>query len=180
MLACGGESTSPASPKPTPTPTPTPIPKVSATPDLLILAAFLEGRYSGTWNNTTFGTSGPVTADVKVDRTSGTVSLTLTLGGNVFGAPPPPQETFTIKPDPAQSTFTGRSATFGDVTASFALAGTQGTFNMKGGNVPNPRVAGFEASATITDPRSFGGRYTVTFKDGTAPAQGTFALAKTA
>jgi hypothetical protein len=180
LLACGGETSTSATPKRTPAPTPTPTPTASAGSDLLLLAAFLEGRYTGAWNNTTFGTTGPIAVDAKVDKTAGTVSVTLTLGGNVFGAPAPPPETFTIKPDPAQSTLTGRSTTFGDLSATFALAGSQGSFTMKGSNVPNPRVAGFEASATISDPRSFGGRYTVTFKDGTAPAQGTFTLTKAA
>ena len=179
LLACG-TSSSPAS---TPKPTPTPTPVASATPDALALAALIAGRYTGTWNNTTFGSSGPITLEVKVDRAAGTVSFTLTLGGNVFGAPAPPPETYTIKPDAAQLsqlTYTGRSAIFGDVTATATMTGTQGTFKMLATNVPNPRIGGFEATGTVTDPRSASGRYTVSFKDGSPPAQGTFTLAKAA
>jgi hypothetical protein len=181
LLACGESSSTASTPKPTPTPTPTPL--ASATPDALALAALVAGRYTGTWNNTTFGSSGPITLDVKVDRAAGTVSFTLTLGGNVFGAPAPPPETYTIKPDAtqlSQLSYSGRSAIFGDVTATATMTGTQGTFKMVATAVPNPRIGGFEATATVSDPRSASGRYTVGFKDGSPPAQGTFTLAKAA
>lgn len=183
LAACGGNSNSPAAQHtatPTPTPTPAPSASASATPDPLALAALLEGRYQGSWNNTTFGTSGPITLDIKVDRAASAVGITLALGGNVFGSPPPAPESFSIRPVAGQTTYTVKSATFGDLSATFILAGLQGSITMKSTNVPNARVGGFDAAATVSDARSFKGTYTITFKDGSAPAQGTFTLAKTA
>jgi hypothetical protein len=50
-------------------------------------AQAFAGTYTGQWNNTTFGSMGSVEADIAVD--GDTVTLTLDLGGNVFGASDP-------------------------------------------------------------------------------------------
>lgn len=60
----------------------------------------LEGDYEGEWNNTTFGSTGPVTATVEVDADSAIAQFTLDLGGNVFGAADP--DPFTVEVDLTQ------------------------------------------------------------------------------
>jgi hypothetical protein len=78
------------------------------------LAAF-NGTYTGSWTNTTFGSTGSATMAVTVSG-GATASMTLTLGGNVFGGAPPPPENWscTFVAYSCRSTFT--SATFGITT----------------------------------------------------------------
>ena len=169
MLGCGGGPSSTAA-TPTPTPTPAKTPTPTPTPDPLALAALFEGTYTGTWNNTTYGTSGSIKLENKLDRTAGTMTSTLTLGGNVFGSPAKAPETFTYKLDPAGTTITTKSATFGDVTVNLKPP----TFTMTGANISSPNVSGFEAHGTITDPKTLSLDYTVTLRaGGTATGKAT-------
>ncbi|MEX1207084.1 MAG: hypothetical protein WEE36_00550 [Acidimicrobiia bacterium] len=63
-------------------------------------AQALEGEYEGEWNNTTFGSTGPVTASIVVDPDAALATFTLDLGGNVFGAADP--DPFTVEIDLSQ------------------------------------------------------------------------------
>jgi hypothetical protein len=60
----------------------------------------LEGEYEGEWNNTTFGSTGPVAASIAVDPDAALATFTLDLGGNVFGAADP--DPFTVEIDLSQ------------------------------------------------------------------------------
>lgn len=172
MFGCGGGGTSNGAAQPTPTPVPaTPTP--SPTADPLAVAALFEGVYSGTWNNTTFGTSGPAKFENHLDRSAGTMATTLTLGGNVFGSPAPPPETFTYKLGAAATTFKTRSATFGDVTVTF----NPPSFKIDGANITSPNVSAFSAQGTITDPRTISLDYTATLRAG-GTANGKATLTK--
>ena len=53
----------------------------------------LAGAFTGTWNNTTYSTSGTLTATV--DLTNGVFTAVTQIGGAVFGGSPPAAETFT-------------------------------------------------------------------------------------
>ena len=56
------------------------------------IAAAVEyvGTYEGTWNNTTFDTSGPVSINIlEVNTNAGFVLVEIDLGGNVFGGEDP-------------------------------------------------------------------------------------------
>ena len=171
LVACGGGGSSNASTPPPRTPTPAPAtPTPSPTPDPLALAALFEGVYTGTWNNTTFGTTGPVKLENHLDRAAGTMTTTMTLGGNVFGSPAPPPETFTYKVSAAASTFTTKSATFGDVTVTF----NPPAFKIDGANITSPNVSAFSAQGTIADPRTISLDYTATLRaGGTATGKAT-------
>jgi hypothetical protein len=63
-------------------------------------AQALAGDYEGEWNNTTFGSSGPVIASIAVDDDAALAMFTLDLGGNVFGASDP--DPFTVEVDLTQ------------------------------------------------------------------------------
>lgn len=168
LVACGGGSSNAGKPTPTPTPVPTPTP--SATPDVLGLAALLEGTYAGTWNNTTFGSSGSVKIENHLDRAAGTMTSTLTLGGSVFGSPAPAPETFTYKVGATGTTFTTKSTTFGDVTVTI----NPPAFSVMGTNISSPNATAFEAHGTVTDPRTLNLDYTVTLRaGGTATGKAT-------
>ena len=49
------------------------------------LATILAGEWVGEWRNTTYGSTGPVAVDVRVDGAAHTATLTIDLGGAVFG-----------------------------------------------------------------------------------------------
>lgn len=125
--ACGSSSTpAPSAPVATaaaattsaPTVAPSTARPTTAAPAPTVATTFEDGRYAGTWTNTTFGSTGTAAIDVKVDRTAFTVAMTLTLGGNVFGAPAPAPETFTFPITLAGVSFTGKSKTFGDLSVT--------------------------------------------------------------
>ncbi|MDQ6919005.1 MAG: hypothetical protein M3Z98_06565, partial [Candidatus Dormibacteraeota bacterium] len=144
LAACGG---SPGAAKSTPSPTPTPTPSPSPSFDLGALALAFAGSYSGSWMNTTFNTKGTILAVIGFDSATQTVTANLTVGGNVFGGPAPPPETFSGKLGSLGSLgFSGHSPTFGD----FAVTSTGPTFVMKAQNVPNARVDHFEADGLLT------------------------------
>jgi hypothetical protein len=171
LFACGGGSSNAAKRAPSPSPTPTPAP--SPTIDLGALALAFAGSYSGTWTNATFGSRGTVLAVIAFEPSTQTVTANLTVGGNVFGGPPPPPETFSGKLGQLGSLgFSGHSPTFGD----FTVTTTGPTFLMKAQNVPNARIDHFEADGLLTG-TTISGTYKVFFKDGTT-ADGVFSLAK--
>ena len=178
IAACGSSSTAAPSaatsaPAAATTPAPTVAPTTArpSTPAPTLATTFDEGRYAGTWTNTTFGSTGSAAIDVKFDRVAFTAALTLTLGGNVFGAPAPAPETFTFPITPTGVSTTVKSKTFGDFTVTL----NAGKATFKGDNV-SARVKTFEGTGTyaagvITI------NYTVTLSDG-SKAQGVVNLKK--
>jgi hypothetical protein len=169
LSACGGGSTPAAKPSPSPTPTPAPSPTI----DLGALAAAFAGTYTGTWTNTTFSTNGSIKAVIGYDPASQTVTANLTVGGNVFGGPAPPPETFSGMLGQLGSLgFSGHSPTFGD----FTVTTTGPLFVMKASNIPAARIDHFEADGTLTG-TAIGGTYKVFLKDGSI-ADGIFSLSR--
>ena len=101
------------------------------------------------------------------------MTATVTIGGNVFGGPPPPPETFSGKlGDLGSLGFSGHSPTFGD----FTITSTGPTFVMKARNVPGGRVDHFEADGLLTG-NAISCAYKVFLKDGTI-ADGVCSLAR--
>lgn len=174
LVSCGGPaataSSSPAASSPAPAATGAASTAQPAT--TAPLPAFQDATLVGTWNNTTFGSTGPATFDIKVNAAAATMTVTITLGGNVFGAPAPAPESFTLPLSAAGATFSGKSKTFGDVTAT--LKG--GTMTFKGDNVPGGRVKSIDGTGTYT-PTSLSLAYNVALADGTT-AKGTVTLKK--
>jgi len=178
--ACGGGGSSSQAPAATtaastPTAPPAATQGAAATTDPLAVVSQFEGTYTGTWTNTTFGSTGPASISVALDRATGTITLTLTLGGNVFGQPSPAPETLTATITPGQPVaFT--SKTFGPTTVDFDPATKALTFTSN--DVPSARVKTFVAKATIADPKTIDLTYDVTFRDATPPAHGTAKLTR--
>jgi hypothetical protein len=79
----------------------------------------LEGEYEGEWNNTTFGSTGPVDASIVVDPDAAVAQFTLDLGGNVFGAADP--DPFTVEIDLSEEgPYQFTTELMGDVEFTFA------------------------------------------------------------
>lgn len=189
IAACGGgtatetpgesqavATNSPVTQAPAPTTAPTEG-TTSPTADPFLFVAKFEGTYSGTWKNTTFGSTGPASIELKLDRAAATMGLKITLGGNVFGntAPAPEELAAAIKLGDGLS-FT--STTFGETTVSIDLAGGVPKVTVSSPDVPSPRIESFTATASIADPNSIDFAYDVTFRDGTAAAHGTAKLTR--
>lgn len=156
-----------------PTVAPTAAATTARPPTTAPIPAFEDATFTGSWTNQTFGSTGGATMAVKVDRAALTLGVTLTLTGNVFGAAAPAPETFTLPISAAGATYTGKSKTFGDVTATLKA---DGTFSFKGENVPSSRVKGIDGSGTWTT-SAITFTYNVALSDGSA-AKGVVSLKK--
>lgn len=116
--------------------------------------------YVGSWNNTTFGSSGSLSFSYEIAGTD--VTAVMDLGGFVFGGPPPGPKTLsgTIDPD-GNVTFglTGDDV-FGNIAGTFLATGEL-TVNMTD-------VPGFVRDAVVVgallDPSHFAGQYRVEFE----------------
>lgn len=133
-------------------------------------AAFL-GTWSGTWNNTTFSSSGAVT--VVVTETAGTLTVNVDMDGGVFGGADPAAENFTATFSGTTATLTPQtSAVYGDVTATM---NGNGQFTIRGqdiaGSVDRFVLTGTWGATEID------GSVTITF-DSAATAAGTATLTK--
>ena len=139
-------------------------------------AAAFNGNAAGGWKNNTFGSSGAITATVSVNTTAQTISTTINIAGNVFGAGTPPTQTFTGPYNPTgTTTFSGHSAFFGTVVFNITTTG-QVTGNMT--SLPQSNISRVDYTGTITAANGTGsGTYTVTFTNG-ATATGTVNMAR--
>jgi hypothetical protein len=134
-----------------------------------------DGKWTGTWNNTTFGSSGGVTFDVTSTGTTASIAVTLT--GNVFGGSPPATThingtyysatgfTFDTSSDPG----------LGNCHVTIDL-GTILSADCK--NVPSARVSEVKVDGSWKTAAASDFHYQVLFRDGTAPAGGTVHIAK--
>jgi len=107
------------------------------------------GTYAGTWNDTTFGSSGPITVAITIGGTGAIgspVVLKFSLGGDVFGGSAPPPQTFTGMVGPSGLSFSGTSTFFGNVNWQLT---TNGAFTATGADVPGGNVSSFAASGSI-------------------------------
>lgn len=125
------------------------------------------GTYSGTWTNTTFGSSGPMEMVIGVEGEE--VVFDVDLGGSVFGQGDPDAESARISIDELLAGGTVESAVFGPL--SMTIDAATGTITMTADAVPAGGIAAFESTVTPGGTDSGSGTYLVTFDDG-ATAEG--------
>ncbi len=155
-----------------PVPT-TAVPK--STNPVVALAQQYDGRYVGTFSNTTFNTTGPASLELRIDPATGNMAVDADFVGDLFGGGA--QETRRISGevvlnDPNAAITTPTKA-FGPVKGqldpSLALV-------LSASEVPDPKVKGFELTGRLrSDNTGFDATYTVTFQDGSTAA-GTVTL----
>jgi hypothetical protein len=132
------------------------------------------GNWSGTWHNTTFGSSGTMTVAVSGDTIAQTARLTVDVNGNVFGAGDPPSETFNGSYTPGQGGTVNQTSTrFGNVSVTF---NPNGSFTGTCTNIPASGISRFDFTGSMTT-STMNLTYTVTFTSG-APATGTATLTR--
>ena len=157
-----------------PATTTTQPPATTTTIDPVELAAIaLAGTWSGSWNNTTFGSTGPVDLTITADGTS--IRITSDLGGSVFGLGDPDPESYTLDLATLAGSIgepvTVSSEVFGTLTMT---ATSPTTIELEALSVPAVGIATFRASATV-QPGVISGTYDIEFEGG-GSAAGTFEI----
>jgi hypothetical protein len=136
------------------------------------LAQQYDGRYVGLFTNTTYHTTGPATLDLHIDPTSGILTATVELNGDLFGG-----GAKQVRRIDASVTLGGSSPSLVTHTAAFGpVTGKLGTglsIVLTAPSVPDAKVKTFELTGTLrSDTRGFDATFTVGFRDGRS-AQGT-------
>ncbi|VAW07890.1 hypothetical protein MNBD_ACTINO02-365 [hydrothermal vent metagenome] len=159
----------------TATPVPTSAPTATAGIDPIIEAARATvGEYAGEWTNTTFGSTGPMTASIDV-ADDGTVTLAMDLGGLVFGESDPDPEVLTFGALDVIQGVDVESAVFGTVTLKQSLGG----LTMSARDVPSSRIGSVQIIVTLGRDGTVSGTYEIIFEGETAVgAEGVFALTR--
>ncbi len=106
-------------------------------------------EYSGTWNNTSFDTSGDAYFELDLNTTAGTYEILMDLDGFVFAFvdPDPFTLTGTLNPDGSAVISELGHPLFGDVTGT---VDGLGLINITAANLPSPGAGDRIAGATIT------------------------------
>jgi hypothetical protein len=89
----------------------------------LAAADFQGTSFTGTWNNTTFGSTGASKASFTVDESAKTMTMKLDLDGNVFGGVNPAEETFQGTYTDDEMNLSGTSTVFGTLTLKVTKEG---------------------------------------------------------
>lgn len=132
------------------------------------------GNYVGTWNNTTFGSTGPATFNISVDSNTSVATMVMDLDGPVFGATNPPADTLVGTYDGSGLSVTAQSPTFGPLT--FTIDGA-GYFNGGSTNVPGSVVRDITYAGTVSA-TTISLTYVITFENNTPAASGTLTATK--
>ena len=140
--------------------------------DAYPLLAGYQGHFTGSWNDSTFGTTGSMIWDLSADPSSRTVDITFDVGGHFFGGAGGPPESIKLT-HLAQGVIKGNSAAFGGVSGTIA---PDGTLTITLTNIPGGVISKVEIVGTFTGGNSISMSYTVDFVAGSGAASGTVKL----
>ena len=142
---------------------------------VVALAQQYDGRYVGTFTNTTFNTTGPASLELRVDPTAGTIAVDADFDGDLFGggAKGVRRISGSIAIGDPNATVTTDTEKFGPVTGhideSLALV-------LTADDVPDDKVKSFTLTGRLRgDNTGFDATYAVVFEDGKT-ADGTVAV----
>lgn len=185
VAACAGStSTASMTPAATPVTTSAPTPgeaaaSAAATPtapgnatDAYPLLAGYQGHFTGSWDNTTFATTGSMTWDITADPSARTVDITVDVGGRFFGGPGGPPESIKLT-HLADGVIKGTSSAFGDVAGTITPGGA---LSITLTNIPGGVISNVEIRGTFTGSNTISMTYTVDFVAGSGAASGTVKL----
>jgi hypothetical protein len=190
VAACGGSTASTSISTATPAaPSPTAAASAAATPsptgaesavssngatDAYPLVAGFEGHFTGSWNNTTFGSTGSMTWDIVASPSDRTVLITVNVGGRFLGGSGAPPESIKLT-HLGEGAIAGHSPTFGDVSGTIT---PDGALHIVLTNIPGGLVSRVDISGTFTGANAISLQYTVAFVAGGSNAAGTVTLAR--
>jgi hypothetical protein len=156
----------------TTSPVPTTAVPASENP-VVALAQQYDGRYTGTFTNSTFDTTGPASLELRIDPTTSAITVDADFDGDLFGKGAKRvrsiSSTVTLGAD-ANATITTPTEAFGPVSGrideTLALV-------LTADDVPGDQVQAFSLTGRLReDLTGFDSTYTVTFEDGET-AEGT-------
>lgn len=147
LCSCGGSGTSPT----------TKTISTNSTVNTNLLTSFTGPNsvtIAGTWTNTTYGSTGEVTANVTFDTTTNIATIAFDINGNVYGGTDPDPETFTLDMTNfianGTATLNFTSAVYGDISATLTFyTDNTGVFSGTATNAPNPAVTNASFSGTF-------------------------------
>ena len=160
-----GEAATSATPAATPT-------APGNTTDAYPLLAGYQGHFTGSWDNTTFATTGSMTWDITADPSARTVDITVDVGGRFFGGPGGPPESIKLT-HLADGVIKGTSSAFGDVSGTITPGGA---LSIALTNIPGGTISNVEIRGTFTGSNTISMTYTVDFVAGSGAASGTVKL----
>jgi len=169
VVACGGASSAPSSSAAVTTTTPSSTATANGN-DAYPTVAALAGLYSGTWTNTTFGSSGTIKWTVMANASARSVTIVINVTGNVFGGQAPAPESITLT-HLNQGVIKGTSSGFGSVDGTVQ---PDGSINVTLTNIPGGRVTTVTISGMLSPP-SISLAYAVTLSSG-GHASGTVTM----
>jgi hypothetical protein len=143
----------------------------SATDAYPLLAGF-QGHFTGSWNDTTFGTKGSMTWDISANPSARAVNITVNVGGRFFGGSGGPPETITLT-HLGQGVIAGHSASFGDVSGTITPGGT---LHITLSNIPGGLISRVDITGAFTGGNAISMNYKVGFVGGGSNAVGTVTL----
>lgn len=155
----------------TPSTTTTTIPVATtavprSTDPVVALAQQYDGRYVGTWTNSTFGTTGPAALELRIDPVAGTATVDSDFEGDLFGngSAQPRRITGTVTLGDPAAVVTTRTKAFGPVTGrldeSLAVI-------LTASDVPEAKVQSFELIGRLrSDNTGFDATFSIVHRDG--------------
>jgi len=169
-------TTSSSAPSSTSTTQPVATTAVPKSPDPIVaLAQQYDGRYVGTFMNTTFETTGPATLELRIDPATGKLSTDAEFDGDLFGGDVKKVRRIsgTVTLGDPNAPVTTQTKAFGAVTGHLddALA-----LVLTADDVPGAKAKSFALTGHLRDDLTgFDATYAVTFEDGTT-ADGTITV----
>jgi hypothetical protein len=146
----------------------TAVPK--STDPVVALAQQYDGRYVGTFTNTTFHTTGAATLELRIDPASGDLSTHADFDGDLFGggAREVRRISGTVRLGDPNAAITTDTESFGPVTGRIDQ---NLQLVLSADDVPGPKVKSFALTGGLrADLTGFDATYTVTFADGSTAA----------
>jgi len=142
---------------------------------VVALAQQYDGRYVGTFTNTTFSTTGPASLELRIDPATNEMAIDADFDGDLFGggAKESRRISGTVALGDPTATVTTETKAFGPVTGQIdpSLAVV-----LTAAEVPDAKVKAFTLIGRLrSDSTGLDATYTVTFKDGKT-AEGTITL----
>jgi hypothetical protein len=148
VSACGGSSATTSTSTPSTATTSTAVVASTTTSsgatDAYPLLASFQGHFTGSWNDTTFGTTGSMTWDITADPSARTVKVTVNVGGHFFGGSGAAPESISLT-RLGEGAIAGHSSSFGDVSGTITPSGGFHIIlsNIGGGIISRVDITGF-------------------------------------
>lgn len=137
-----------------------------STDPVVALAQQYDGRYVGTWANTTFATTGPASLELRIDPVTGTATVDSDFEGDLFGngSTQPRRITGTVTLGDPAAVVTTQTKAFGAVTGrldeSLAIV-------LTAPDVPEAKVQSFELIGRLrSDLTGFDATFSIVHRDG--------------